>query len=164
MRKPILIPAFCALLALGAPGAGAHGGAEHGKPTVSKTVKEQQPWGIAGEAAAVTRTVTVRMTDAMRFIPERIEVKRGETVRFVIHNDGALLHEMVIGTKAELDAHAELMQRFPEMEHDEPWMAHVAPGGQGEIVWHFNRAGDFDFACLLPGHYQAGMKGRLYVR
>ncbi len=164
MRKPILIPAFCALLALGAPGAQAHVGAEHGKPAAAMVVKEQQPWGIAGEAAAVTRTVTVRMTDAMRFIPERIEVKRGETVRFVIHNDGALLHEMVIGTKAELDAHAELMQRFPEMEHDEPWMAHVAPGGQGEIVWHFNRAGDFDFACLLPGHYQAGMKGRLYVR
>ena len=164
MRKPILIPAVCTLLALSGGSAHAHGGAEHGKPSEARVMKEQKPWGIAGDAAAVSRIVTIRMTDAMRFSPDRIRVKRGETVRFVLHNDGAMLHEMVIGTKAVLDEHAELMQKFPDMEHDEPYMAHVGPGGQGEIVWHFNRPGAFDFACLMPGHYAAGMKGRLIVR
>jgi hypothetical protein len=81
----------------------------------------------------------------------------------MIRNEGAMLHEMVIGTRAVLDEHAALMLRFPDMEHDEPYMAHVEPGQSGEIVWHFNRVGEFDFACLIPGHYQAGMVGRIAV-
>ena len=74
-----------------------------------------------------------------------------------------MLHEFVIGTKAENDAHAALMIKFPDMEHDEPWMAHVPPGKTREIVWNFNRAGEFDFACLISGHYQAGMVGQISV-
>ena len=69
----------------------------------------------------------------------------------------------MIGTKAENDKHAELMVKFPTMEHDAPYMAHVAPGKTSEIVWTFNRAGDFDFACLIAGHYQAGMVGKIKV-
>ena len=148
------------LLAAGTP-ALAHEKAGHGGKAV--VVKEQKPWGIAGEAKAVTRTIEVGMTDAMRFTPDRIEVKQGETIRFVIRNRGKLLHEFVIGTKAELDAHAALMVKHPGMEHDEPYMAHVAPGNTGEVVWTFNRAGEFDFACLLPGHFEAGMVGRITV-
>ena len=140
----------------------AHGAAQH-EPAAA-VVKEQKAWGIAGDAAAVRRSVAIRMTDAMRFIPDAIRVKRGETVRFVLQNDGVMLHEMVIGTKAVLDEHAALMRKFPDMEHDEPYMAHVPPGKTGEIVWHFNRAGAFDFACLIPGHYEAGMVGRIVVR
>lgn len=154
-----------AVLILGlAPFAGAalaHGDKAHAKPAAA--VREQQPWGIAGEAARVSRTVTIRMTDDMRFSPDRLQIRRGETVRFVLRNEGRLLHEMVIGTKAVLAEHAALMKKFPEMEHDEPWMAHVAPGNTGEIVWWFNRAGDFDFACLIPGHYEAGMVGKILV-
>ena len=75
-----------------------------------------------------------------------------------------VLHELVIGTRTALDEHTELMKKYPEMEHDEPYMAHVGPGQHGEIVWRFNRIGEFDFACLIPGHYQAGMKGRIVVR
>lgn len=142
----------------------AHGDAQHGVAKPAAAVKkEQQKWGIAGEATAAARTVTIRMTDAMRFTPDRIEVREGETVRFVHRNDGQVVHEFVLGTKATLDEHAALMEKFPEMEHDEPYMAHVAPGGTGEIVWTFNRAGTFDFACLIPGHYQAGMKGTIVV-
>jgi uncharacterized cupredoxin-like copper-binding protein len=74
------------------------------------------------------------------------------------------MHEMVIGTRRELDKHAELMKEFPDMEHDEPYMAHVAPGEVGTIVWQFNRAGDFNYACLIPGHYEAGMVGKVEVR
>jgi uncharacterized cupredoxin-like copper-binding protein len=125
--------------------------------------KEQQPWGIAGEAKDVRRTIEIAMSDDMRFTPSTIEVKQGETLRFVLRNHGKVLHEMVIGTAKALEEHAALMQKFPGMEHDEPHMAHVASGRKGQLVWKFNRAGEFDFACLIPGHYQAGMVGKIKV-
>lgn len=126
-------------------------------------VKEQKDWGIAGDAKAVRRTITIRMTDDMRFAPNHIEVRQGDTLRLRAENKGQVLHEIVIGTKAELDAHADMMKKHPGMEHDEPYMAHVSAGKTGDIVWHFNRAGSFDFACLIPGHYQAGMTGTITV-
>jgi Cu/Ag efflux protein CusF len=103
------------------------------------------------------------MGDDMRFTPSHIEVKLGETVRLVVHNDGKVLHELVLGTRAELDKHAALMLKHPNMAHDDPWMAHVDPGKSGDIYWTFNRAGSFEFACLIPGHFQAGMRGTLRV-
>ena len=124
---------------------------------------EQMPWGIAGDPKAVKRTINLTMSDQMRFVPDKIEVKEGETVRISLKNTGTLFHEMVIGTKKELDEHAALMVKFPNMEHDEPYMAHVPSGKTGEIVWKFNRAGDFDFACLVPGHSEAGMVGKISV-
>ena len=124
---------------------------------------EQKPWGIAGTAKAVTRTISVSMTDTMRFSPEKIDVRQGDTLKFVLKNNGKLMHEFVIGTKKDLDEHAALMVRFPNMEHDEPYMAHVAPGKTGTIIWNFNKAGTFDFACLIAGHYQAGMIGKINV-
>ena len=139
----------------------AHGDAGHARPAPVK--HEQKPWGIAGDAKAVKRTIEIRMTDNMRFTPDSIEVRQGETIRFVHTNNGAVMHEFVLGTKAELDEHAALMKKFPGMEHDEPYMAHVAPGQKGQIVWTFNRHGEFDFACLLPGHYEAGMVGKIRV-
>ena len=103
------------------------------------------------------------MTDQMRFTPDRLQVRQGEIIRFVYHNDGKILHEFVIGTRETLDEHAEAMLRFPGMEHDEPYMAHVAPGQSGEMIWTFNRAGEFDFACLIAGHYQTGKVGTIQV-
>ena len=103
------------------------------------------------------------MGDNMRFTPDAITVKQGETIRFVVKNQGKQLHEMVIGTKKELDEHAALMVKFPNMEHDEPYMAHVAAGKSQNLIWTFNRAGTFDFACLIAGHYQAGMAGKITV-
>jgi len=149
-------------LAVPASRAWAHGEKAHGTPAAAK--KEQKPWGIAGDARAARRRIEVGMSDAMRFTPDLITVRRGETVRFVIRNDGKQMHEFVIGTPQELQEHAALMVKFPDMEHDEPYMAHVAPGKTGEIVWHFNRAGEFQFACLIAGHFQAGMVGRIQVR
>jgi uncharacterized cupredoxin-like copper-binding protein len=141
----------------------AHAQHQHGsKSTAAK--KEQKAWGIAGDAKAVSRTIELSMGDDMRFKPDRIEVREGETLRLVVRNSGKLLHEIVLGTKAELDAHAAMMKKHPGMAHDEPWMAHVEPGRRGELVWHFNRAGEFDFACLIPGHYEAGMVGKIIVR
>jgi uncharacterized cupredoxin-like copper-binding protein len=140
----------------------AHGDASHAKKPMTMK-KEQKDWGIAGDAKAVTRTAAVKMLDSMRFSPDTLEVKQGETVKFVVSNDGKTMHEFVIGTKRENDDHAQLMMKFPNMEHDEPYMAHVGPGKKGEIIWTFNRAGDFDFACLIAGHYQAGMVGKIKV-
>jgi len=125
--------------------------------------KAQQAWGIAGDAKKVSRSVAVSMDDTMRFTPDRLDVKQGETIRFVITNKGKLPHEMVIGSKKELDEHAAMMARSPGMAHEEPSMAHVAPGKSGDIVWTFNRAGSFNFACLIAGHYQAGMRGSISV-
>ncbi|MBN8443674.1 MAG: cupredoxin family protein [Thauera sp.] len=142
----------------------AHGEAAHAARRAGPIVREQQDWGIAGEARAVRRTIAITLSDDMRFTPDHIEVRRGETVRFTHRNVGKVMHEMVIGTPAALAEHAALMEKFPEMEHEEPWMAHVAPGGTGELVWQFNRAGTFEFACLIPGHYQAGMRGSIVVR
>lgn len=161
MRK-VMSWASAVLTALALGDAQAHGGKDHAGATAA-AAHEQQPWGIAGERARVSRTITLRMRDSMRFHPERIRVRQGETIRFVIRNEGRLLHEMVLGTKAVLDEHAELMRRFPDMEHDAPWMVHVEPGGVGEIVWRFNRPGEFYYACLIPGHYVAGMRGRIEV-
>ena len=126
-------------------------------------VKEQKAWGIGGNAKAATRTVTMTMDDNMRFTPSKLSFKQGETVRFVIQNKGKLLHEMVIGTREELDAHAAMMVKFPNMAHDEPYMAHVSAGQSGGLVWTFNRPGNFEFACLIAGHYQAGMVGTISV-
>lgn len=139
----------------------AHGDAEHRQTAQVK--REQKPWGIAGNAKSVGRTIEIKMTDNMRFSPDRIEVRQGDTIRFVHMNNGNAMHEFVLGTRKELDEHAALMKKFPNMEHDEPYMAHVPPGKQREIVWTFNRTGEFDFACLLPGHYEAGMVGRIRV-
>lgn len=152
--------AACAL-ALAATGALAHGDKEHAR--TGPVAKEQKPWGIAADPRPGLRTINVTMNDSMRFVPDTISVRAGETVRLVVKNEGRLMHELVIGTKEELDQHAELMKKFPNMEHDEPYMVHVAPGKTGEIVWTFNRGGEFEFACLIAGHYEAGMVGKVKV-
>ena len=140
----------------------AHGDDAHAKKS-GPVKKEQKEWGIAGDAKAITRTITFNMSDNMRFTPDKIDVKQGDTIKFVIKNTGKVMHEMVIGTKKDLDEHAALMLKFPGMEHEEPYMAHVGPGKTGVIVWTFNKTGSFDFACLIAGHYQAGMVGKVNV-
>ena len=157
----IKLIATCALLAGGNASFG-HENMPHATRN-APVVKEQKAWGMAGDTQAVARTITLRMTDDMRFTPRHIEVREGETVRLRAENKGQVLHEIVIGTKPELDAHAEMMAKHPGMEHDEPYMAHVGAGKKGDIVWQFNRAGSFDFACLIAGHYQAGMTGTITV-
>ena len=144
----------------------AHGNAHHGskpRPSAQLAPAEQTAWGIAGDPAKVSRVIKVDMSDTMRFTPELIQIKKNETIRFEVSNNGKVMHEMVIGTQKELDAHAEMMKKHPNMEHDEAFMAHVGPGEKGAIVWHFNREGEFDFACLVAGHYDAGMRGKIRV-
>lgn len=152
-------------LAVLSGGALAHGDEEHSKPrTFDKSKVEATAFGQEGNPKKVSRVINVGMSDNMRFSPTSILVKRGETVKFVVHNDGQALHEMVLGTKEALKEHADLMKRFPEMEHASANMAHVKPGKSGEIVWQFTKAGEFEFACLQPGHFEAGMVGRVIVK
>ncbi|MEO8299901.1 MAG: cupredoxin family protein [Burkholderiales bacterium] len=153
--------AFAAMV-LAATGAWAHGETKHPKYDASQV--EDTAFGREGDPGKVSRTIQVDMADTMRFTPDSVAVKRGETVKFVIRNNGKQLHEMVLGTVDAIKAHAALMKKFPNMEHADPNMAHVMPGDRGEIVWQFGKAGEFQFACLLPGHYEAGMVGKVVVR
>jgi len=146
-----------------APIAGAHGEKAHAPPQFDYAKAEPTAFGIAADPKTAKRTIRIDMSDAMRFTPAEITVKRGETVRLVAANKGQVLHEMVLGTMDELRKHAELMKKHPGMEHDEPHMAHVNPGKSGEIGWKFTGAGTFYFACLIPGHFEAGMIGKVTV-
>lgn len=159
MKHPTTMRALALAFALASGAASAHEGAGKAAPAQDA---EQTPWGIAGTPRGA-RTIELRMGDDMRFVPDRIEVRQGETIRFVVRNQGKVLHEMVIGTPQALREHAALMKRFPKMEHDEPHMTHVKPGRKGQIAWNFNRAGEFQFACLIPGHFDAGMLGTIVV-
>lgn len=125
---------------------------------------QQKTFGIAGKLKEQTRTVFIDMGDDMRFKPDRLEVALDQTVRFVFRNKGAVVHEWVLGEDAELRKHAEMMRMHPDMHHDEVHMIHVPPKKSGEIVWRFNRAGTFKFACLIPGHFEAGMVGTVTVK
>lgn len=159
-----MLGASLVLLSLGIalPPALAHGDS-HTKKGSAPADAEQKAFGIAGDPKNATRTIKIAMTDNMRFTPDSITVRQGETVKFVVANRGKMLHEMVIGTLDELMEHSEMMKKFPEMEHDEPYMTHVQSGTSEELVWTFNRPGDFSFACLIPGHFDAGMFGRITV-
>ena len=123
----------------------------------------ESPIGQPGVAAQASRTVDVDMTDAMRFHPARLDVRQGDTLRLRVRNAGQIKHELVLGTQTDLKAHYEQMKRFPGMEHEDPSMVSVAPGQIGEIVWKFTEAGTVDFACLQPGHVEAGMVGQVAV-
>ena len=142
-----------------------HGDSGQKAPARKKAIStEEKAFGREGDPKRVSRTINVDMSDAMRFAPGEIQVKRGETVRFDVKNSGKTMHEMVLGTMQELKEHAELMKKHPGMEHDEPYMAHVAPGKSERIVWQFTKPGEFYYGCLIPGHFEAGMIGRVLVK
>ena len=124
---------------------------------------EETAIGKPGVAARVNRSITIEMNDSMRYAPADVQVKQGETIRFVVKNVGKVKHELSLGTQQELLEHLEQMKKFPDMEHDEPSKVTLAPGKQGEIIWQFTKAGTVNFACLMPGHYEAGMKGAIKV-
>jgi uncharacterized cupredoxin-like copper-binding protein len=123
--------------------------------------------GVPGDAKKPARTVTVEMTDAdgtMKFTPDRFDLKKGEQVRFVIENKGSLKHEFMLASVKDNDKHAEMMRKFPDMEHDDPNAKTVDPGKSAEILWRFTKSGRFEFACLIPGHREAGMHGFVNVK
>lgn len=138
-----------------------HGKAEGGH---SEDGGHAQGVGKPGNPKNVSRAIQVLMSDDMKFTPAKIDVKRGETIKFVVRNAGQIKHELVIGSMAELKQHAELMRKMPGMEHADPNMVTLDPGKSGELVWQFTKAGTVDFACLQPGHFEAGMMGKISVK
>ncbi|HEX4893590.1 MAG TPA: cupredoxin family protein [Hyphomicrobiaceae bacterium] len=160
MLKPMLI---IAALVAAAPGALAHGPGGHG----SHGHTQELAYGKPGDPAKPAREIVVDMIEKdgrMLFVPERIEVKVGEQVRFRLRNLGELEHEFILGTAEEIDEHAELMRAMPEMDHDDPNGKKLSKKTEGDLVWHFTQAGEFEFACLIPGHREVGMAGTIVVR
>ena len=150
MKRRII--AYALILSLvSVTGALAHGDEDHGKKEKQRADDHAAALGKPGDPGKVTRSVEVEMNDTMRFRPDSIRVKRGETIRFVVRNTGKVKHEMVLGTIKELK------------EHADPNQVSVDPGMTGELVWQFTRDGTFDFACLVPGHFEAGMVGKVRV-
>ena len=165
MKLNASLTAIVAAIALGVPGVAlAHGekpADARAKYDYSKA--EETAFGRAADPKKAQRAILVTMADTMRFTPSEIKVKRGESVRFVATNKGKLVHEMVLGSRKDLEEHAELMRKYPEMEHDEPNMLHVAPGKTGEMGWRFTKPGEYYYGCLVPGHFEAGMVGKVLV-
>lgn len=154
---------FAALvIGLAAPSIHAHGDS-HGKKATAPISTEEHAFGREGDPKQAKRTIAIDMNDAMRFVPAEITVRQGETVRFVVSNSGKLMHELVLGTMQELKEHGELMKKHPDMEHEEPYMVHVAPGKKEEMTWQFTQPGEFHYGCLLSGHFEAGMVGKVKV-
>ena len=123
--------------------------------------------GMPGDRAKPTRTVTVVMSEGdgtMKFTPDRLEVKKGEQVRFVLQNKGALAHEFRLATVKDNDEHAAMMRQMPDMKHAEANSVSIDPDKSSEMLWRFSQAGTFEFACLIPGHREAGMHGTVTVK
>lgn len=155
MKKLFIASAITSALSLGLMSTSAFADAKH--------EQEEAAAGRPGDLKKISRSIQVSMSDNMRYTPSRISVKRGETVKFMIKNTGKIKHEMVIGSVAELKEHAELMRKFPDMEHAEPNQLTLDPGKSGVLVWQFTKAGTVDFACLQPRHFEAGMVGKVKV-
>ncbi len=167
MKKMISILLMSTLPAFVMAGEGhAMEGHQHGSHDMSAMAHEndEADVGKPGDPKKIDRTIHITMSDNMRFTPDHIKLKQGETIRFAIHNAGKVQHEMVIGTMAELKEHAAMMRANPNMHHVEPNMISLAPGKKGDIIWQFEKQGTFNFACLRPGHLEAGMKGEIVVK
>lgn len=164
VTKIMRIALFMLTLGAASPAVLAHSEDTHAKPKVAAPIStDEHVFGRQGDPKKVTRTVTIDMTDMMRFGPSDITVKEGETIKFVVANKGKIMHEMVLGTMDELKKHGEMMKAHPGMEHDEPYMSHVSPGKKENMVWQFTKPGEFYYACLIPGHFEAGMVGKIKV-
>jgi uncharacterized cupredoxin-like copper-binding protein len=150
----VLVSAAMIVPAAAGPGAAGH---SHGDFSAGEPGNPKKP----------ARVVSVAMREGdgkMMFFPNRIEVRRGEQVRFILQNNGQLDHEFILASTAESVKHAEEMKKNPDMEHDDPNGKRLAPRKTGDIVWRFTKAGQFEYGCLIPGHREAGMIGTIIVK
>ncbi|OJG00190.1 cupredoxin domain-containing protein [Pararhizobium antarcticum] len=155
--KTAMIALFLAALATPALASGTHEGGHHGAMAV----------GEPGKKAQATQTIRVSMKETddgkMIFTPNTFKVRKGQTIVFSIKNTGELDHEFILDQEDKIMEHKVVMEKFPEMEHDDPNAIRLAAGEAGEIVWKFTNDGTFKIACLVPGHYDAGMHGDVTV-
>jgi len=144
-----------------AHGSESHAG--HAKSSNAAISADEHAFGVEGDPKKAAQTISISMDDSMHYSRSEIRVKQGETVTFAISNKGKLMHELVLGTEAQLQEHAELMRKNPGMSHGEPYMVHVKPGTTERMTWKFTNAGTFHYGCLVAGHFEAGMRGRIIV-
>lgn len=165
----VQLTALCAALFLSSPltpnpaiaGPGKHGHSHHSHD------EDQQAYGQPGDPKKPAREIAILMKEgdgSMSFEPNRIEIRKGEQIRFKLKNKGELDHEIVIATREENLEHAKEMAKNPDMEHDDPNAQRLKPSEEGEILWHFTKVGEFDMSCLIPGHLEAGMTGTIIVK
>jgi uncharacterized cupredoxin-like copper-binding protein len=122
--------------------------------------------GEPGEPQKSARVVNVTIRDAggkLAFDPALVNVRLGEQIKFFVTNAGQLDHEFFLGSPEEISEHEDMMKKMPDMEHHDANVIRLKPTETKEIVWHFSKAGDFEYACLLPGHLEAGMFGKVDV-
>jgi uncharacterized cupredoxin-like copper-binding protein len=153
--KRYAVPLIALLVATGLPApAGAH------------EANSKFSAGEPGDPSKPARTVKVIMAESgkkMLFEPTSIEVRRGEQIRFVLSNEGGHDHEFMLGTRADNRKHAAVMKKHPDMEHDDPNAKRLSPLANGDLLWRFTKRGEFEYACLIAGHYEAGMHGKIIV-
>ena len=150
----IALAAICTTAAFAGPGDPGH---SHGDFSAGEPGNPKRP-------ARVVQVVMREGDGKMMFIPSKVEVRKGEQIRFMLRNSGALDHEFMLATAAENAKHAEQMKKNPDMEHDDPNGKRLKPNGTAEIVWRFTKPGEFQFGCLIPGHPEAGMVGTVTVK
>ena len=155
MRRTVLAMAVAAAFAVTMPAGFAH--EAHMKFSAGEPGDPRKP-------ARVVKVTMLEKGKRMLFEPATVEVKRGEQVRFVLSNDGIYDHEFMLATPAENRKHAEAMRKNPEMEHDDPNAIRLSPFNSGELVWRFSKRGVFEYACMIPGHLEAGMRGKVVVK
>jgi uncharacterized cupredoxin-like copper-binding protein len=119
--------------------------------------------GEPGDPTKPSRTIEIEMSE-MTYEPFRIEVKRGEQIRFVLRNAGTEDHEFLLATTKENLKHAEVMKKYPHMEHDDPNGVRLGPKKSAEILWKFTKVGTFEYSCLIPNHREYGMVGHVTVK
>lgn len=161
MKNVVAAAVFVSIAAFAAPASAGPGAKGHGHGPQSFSA------GEPGDPKKPARIIQVTMREGdgkMTFLPDRVEVKRGEQIRFMIQNSGLLDHEFILATTDENVKHADEMKKNPEMEHDDPNAKRVAPSKNSQIVWKFTKAGQFEFGCLIPGHREAGMTGTIVVK
>lgn len=158
MKKLLIATSVLALTTGAVFAAGTHSGGHDA---------EKMAIGEPGQKGKVKRTINISMVErddgAMIFEPAAIKVKAGETLRLRFSNKGEADHEYVMDQEPAVMEHKAVMEKFPDMEHADANSIRLAPGKTGEIVWTFSNAGDYVFACLIPGHYESGMKGDIQV-
>lgn len=124
--------------------------------------------GSPGDPAKATRTVDIQATDALRFQPDQVQVKVGETITFAVTDTGKMPHDFVLGGDAAQSQHEKEMRDMSSSGSmtamkDDPNAIHLAPGETKQVTWTFDKAGTTLFGCHEAGHYAAGMKGTITV-
>lgn len=137
---------------------------ERAEPAPRQKARTPGPYvfGREGDPRKVRRVIRIDASDAMRFFPSEVRVKRGETVRFELRNSGRERHSLVLGGIDDLKRLARAGRAHETF--DASYAVSVAPGARARLTWQFTRPGEYHFGCLVPGHFEAGMMGTIVVR